>query len=81
MPRKQAAKELTAELVIAVREIYNSDVPVTVNGVRQRVEEKLDLDEGFFKEADWKDKSKEIIKDAVVSTRTQLSQAPTKGLR
>lgn len=80
MPRKQSDKELAAELVSAVKEIYNSDVPVTVNGVRQRVEEKLDLDEGFFKEDNWKHKSKQIIKDAVVSTRTPLPQAVSRGL-
>jgi hypothetical protein len=80
MPRKRSDKELAAELVSAVKEIYGSDVPVTVNGVRQRVEETLDLDEGFFKEGNWKDKSKQIIKDAVVSTRPQLPRAVLRGL-
>lgn len=39
---------------------------VTVNNVRQHVEKKGGLKKGFFKEADWEARSKDIIKEFVV---------------
>ena len=39
---------------------------LTVRRVRQFAEQSLDLEEGFFKNGDWKDKSKRIIEDEVV---------------
>lgn len=44
-------------------------IEVTVNKVRARVEEKLDLAEAYFKEApQWKERSKQIIHKAIVCT-------------
>lgn len=62
-------KVLTAELVTTVRGIYHSAEhdQLSVNLVRQRVESKLGLEDGFFKDGHWKAKSKNVIKDAVVS--------------
>lgn len=39
---------------------------LTVRRVRDAVEQNLDLDSGFFQDAKWKDKSKEVIKAKVV---------------
>jgi hypothetical protein len=67
-PKKPSAKELAAELVNTTNMIYKFDDPtlLSVNYVREQVEERLELDAGFFKEGTWKEKSKQIIKDAVV---------------
>ncbi|RKU43089.1 hypothetical protein DL546_003109 [Coniochaeta pulveracea] len=77
MTRKPCDKELAAELVTAVKEIYTGDIPVTVNGVRQRAEEKLDLDKGFFKQESWKDRSKQIIKDVVAKLDSGEAVTPS----
>lgn len=39
---------------------------VTVNSVRQQVEETNELEKGFFKADDWEKRSKTIIKECVV---------------
>lgn len=69
-PRIPSTKTLEAELISTVSGIYNSEArhELSVNLVRQRVESKLGLKDGFFKEEDWKSKSKEIIKNTVVSS-------------
>ena len=41
---------------------------LTVNSARQAVETKLKLRDGFFRGDDWKARSKETIKEAVVSS-------------
>ena len=68
-PKRPSAKMLEAELAGTVRDIYNGSErdELTVNLVRERVESKLGLDDGFFKRGEWKVKSKDVIKDTVVS--------------
>jgi hypothetical protein len=67
-PKIPSDKAIEAELAQAVRNIYNSSQrdQLSVNLVRQRVEDELDLEDGFFKSSDWKIKSKDIIKNALV---------------
>ena len=59
---------LEDELVAATRVLFSGPdrEQLSVNTVRRRVEDKFDLNEGFFAGAQWKAKSKQIIKDAVV---------------
>ncbi|KAK4182897.1 hypothetical protein QBC35DRAFT_395048 [Podospora australis] len=66
-PKKPAEKAIVAELADAVRRIYNGPDRdnLTVNYVRQAVEEKLGFDDGFLKEGDWKAKSKDAIHSAL----------------
>lgn len=73
-PNMPSEKELAAELAKTVREIYASGEHegLTVNLVRSRTEEKLGLSAGFFKSDEWKIKSKELIKDTVVSDTFHL---------
>lgn len=49
--------------------IYNSDDrdQLSVKRVRDRLEEQLGLEKGFFVQPEWKDKSKTIVKDYAVS--------------
>lgn len=72
-----APKKATIEKELAetVRRVYNSAQrdELTVNYVRQEVEKKLNLDEGFFKEGDWKAKSKEIIHETLVCSPRQMN--------
>jgi hypothetical protein len=69
-----SSKQLAAELADMARDIYIGEEELTVNLVRQRVEQKLGLDEGFFQEDNWKRKSRQIIKQTLVRTpfRTRL---------
>jgi len=70
MPRKKVPDKsaLEKELRDAVRRIYLKDkLQLTVNFARQAVEEKLKLEDGFFRQGDWKLQSKEVIHDALVS--------------
>lgn len=67
-PKVPSHKQLATELAKTVREIYAAgerDV-LTVNLVRSRTEKKLGLNEGFFKDEEWKNESKQIIKETVV---------------
>jgi hypothetical protein len=58
---------LVAQLKKSVKSIFASDrEQLTVKKVRTAAEEELDLDTGFFLSPEWKDKSKNIIKDHVV---------------
>lgn len=61
-------KKLQDELKAEVRAVLDSDQcdELTVNYIRQRVAEKLDLDSDFFKQGDWKTLSKDAIHEAVV---------------
>ncbi|KAH7029006.1 uncharacterized protein B0I36DRAFT_324843 [Microdochium trichocladiopsis] len=61
-----STKILERDLKTVVRELWKAGGDnLTVNGVRKRVEEMHDLDEGFFNGPDWKDRSKTIIKGLV----------------
>lgn len=63
-------EKLEQELVAAVREILGSDERdnLTVNYIRNRVQDKLSLPADFFKAEGWKLRSKDVITDAVVHT-------------
>lgn len=64
-----SAAKLEAALIEATCDVYKTDPDATtVNKVRRQTEEQLDLDEGFFADGEWKQKSKSIIKKYVVST-------------
>ncbi|KAL0939727.1 transcriptional regulator [Colletotrichum truncatum] len=57
-------EKLETELLNAVRDIWKSDrEQLTVNFIRKRVEDDLDLEDGFFSSGKWKDKSKKLIKE------------------
>lgn len=64
-PNPQALED---GLVAAVRELFSGPdrEQLSVNTVRRRVEDGFGLEEGFFAGAQWKARSKQIIKDAVV---------------
>ena len=59
---------LENELRQVVRNIYETGdlVELTVKRVRNAAEKNLDLRDGFFKESQWKDKSKAIIEAEAV---------------
>lgn len=62
---------LEAELSSTVAKILMSDRDsLTVNLVRQKVEEKFGLESGFFKSSEWKGRSKQIIEKANVCFTT-----------
>lgn len=66
-------EELEAELRDAVRDTVLKDRDsLTINSVRKLVEEKLDLEQGFFLSDSWKQRSKLLIKEAVVSASSPL---------
>ncbi|KAL7619670.1 hypothetical protein AAE478_010211 [Parahypoxylon ruwenzoriense] len=48
---------------------------VTVNSVRQYVEEKGELEDGFFKEPEWEARSKKIIKEFVAKLLAEEDEA------
>lgn len=61
-------KALTDALRAAVTHAYHHDRDtLTVKRIRNKVEQNLDLEEGFFLSPTWKDQSKEIITSRVVS--------------
>lgn len=63
-----SAAQLKEALIEGTREVYSAEPDGTsVNKVRRRVEEKLGLEDGFFTSETWKQKSKTIIKEQVVS--------------
>ena len=59
---------LEQELRQIVRQIYKAGnlEELTVKRVRTAAEKNLGLDDGFFKESQWKDKSKAIIENEAV---------------
>lgn len=59
---------LEASLVDMVHELFTgpSRDDLSVNNVRKKVEEKHGLGEGFFSSAEWKGRSKNVIKGKVV---------------
>lgn len=70
-PKKVADKTIAAELTSVVDQIYNGPDrdKLSVNYARELVEAKLGLDEGFLKEGQWKARSKEIIRAALVTSQ------------
>jgi hypothetical protein len=58
-----AAIHTTIEEIYSVPENENN---LTVRIVRDTVESKLGLEKGFFTQAEWKDKSKKLIKEYAV---------------
>ena len=61
---------LEQELRQVVGRIFKSGnlEELTVNGVRNAAQDSLGLRKGFFKEADWKERSKTVIENEVVRT-------------
>lgn len=54
-------------LLDATYQVYQATPDeTTVNKVRKQTEENLSLDEGFLSSAEWKQKSKSLIKERVV---------------
>lgn len=79
MARAQVTDKAIAEgLADVVRQIYNGPKrdQLTVNFARQAAEDKLELEDGFLKEGDWKGKSKQIIVDTLVSHCGAIVQQP-----
>ncbi|KAK4131316.1 hypothetical protein BT67DRAFT_409163 [Trichocladium antarcticum] len=77
-PVKATDKTIAKELANVVRDTFNgpdSD-QLTVNYVRQAVEEKLMLDDGFLKEGSWKAKSKQIIVDTLKDDSSDPEDEP-----
>lgn len=71
-----SAKTLEAALVDATCEVFKAKPDATsVNKVRRQAEENLGLDEGFFAGAQWKQKSKSLIKEYVVSGTPPAAQS------
>ena len=65
-----SAKKLEAALIDAAYEIYKTDSnDLSVNRVRRQAEKDLGLEERFFSEEQWKQKSKSLITKVVVSDR------------
>lgn len=68
-----SAAKLKEALIEGTREVYQAEPDGTsVNKVRRLVEEKLGLEDGFFTSEAWKQKSKTIIKEQVVSLTDKL---------
>lgn len=66
-----STKKLEQALIDGTSEVFSAEPDGTsVNKVRRHVEEKLGLEEGFFTSGYWKQKSKALIKEYVVSTAT-----------
>lgn len=62
-------KQIIAELHASIEKIYAdpaSRESLTVRVVRDLVEPKLGLEKGFLTQAEWKEKSKKIIKEYAV---------------
>ncbi|KGQ10874.1 hypothetical protein BBAD15_g3775 [Beauveria bassiana D1-5] len=83
-----SAKALKEALIEGTCAVFNLEPDATsVNKVRHHVEQKLSLEEDFFSGQDWKQKSKEIIKEYVgklqdgwaPEEKKTDSKAPRKG--
>lgn len=64
-PSEAVVAEKLCEVVISLYKAGNID-ELTVKRVRTRAEEQLGLSAGFLKSIDWKQKSRDIIVEAVV---------------
>ncbi|KAK3305994.1 uncharacterized protein B0T15DRAFT_215669 [Chaetomium strumarium] len=71
--------KIARQLAKVVREIYSSDErdQLTVNYARQVAERRLKLEEGFFKDGEWKAKSKNIILDTMAEIEAESSDEAT----
>jgi hypothetical protein len=67
IPSEASITRALRDVVISIHTSGNSD-DLTVKRVRTRAEEELGLPAGFFKNHDWKQKSHELIHEAVVCT-------------
>ena len=65
IPSAAAIADGIRDIVISIHKAGNDD-DRTVNHVRSGAEKKLGLPSGYLKNSDWKDKSKNLIKEAVV---------------
>lgn len=62
------ARQLEEALIKAATSLFEADPDnVTVNMVRNNAAESLSIEESFFTSAQWKTKSKDMIKGYVVS--------------
>ena len=62
-------KQIIAEIHSVIEQIYadpSSRDNLTVRVVRETAEPRLGLEKGFLTQADWKEKSKKIIKEYAV---------------
>ena len=67
-PSEATVRKQLQDIVISLHKAGNTD-DLTVNRVRTRAEEALGLEAGFFNSSsNWKQKSKDTIKEAVVSS-------------
>lgn len=66
IPSKTAVSNAIRDVVISIHKAGNDD-KLTVNHVRTEAERRLGLATGFLKEHEWKNESKTLIKEAVVS--------------
>jgi hypothetical protein len=63
-------KTLIAEIKSEIKSVYDNPAErdsLTVRYIRNRLEARLGLEDGFFQQGAWKDKSKTLIKDYAVS--------------
>lgn len=59
------------DVVVGIYEAGNTD-DLTVKRVRTKAEEKLGLPGGFFKQDEWKQKSNDMIHEAVVCVNLSI---------
>lgn len=71
-------KEIEDAILQGTCEVYENDPSDTsVNKVRKHVEEKLSLEDGSLSNGEWKTKSKNLIKQRVVSQFMVSHPVPT----
>ena len=70
--------QIEKALVDAVYHIFKTDTDnLTVNSARQHAAATLELDVNFFKDSsDWKERSKDLIKDLAVCSPLRASSLP-----
>ena len=67
-PSEATVRKQLQDIFVSLHKAGNTD-DLTVNRVRTRAEEALGLEAGFFNSSsNWKQKSKDTIKEAVVSS-------------
>ncbi|KAL1595125.1 hypothetical protein SLS60_009812 [Paraconiothyrium brasiliense] len=64
VPSKAAVSNAIRDIVVSIHNAGNDD-DLTVNHVRTGAEQKLGLPAGFLKKDEWKNESKDLIKEAV----------------
>jgi hypothetical protein len=75
-------KALEDALSKAVKKLFYSPDrdSLSVNMIRSRVQEQYNLDDGFFKSAKWKDRSKSVIKELTVCAETRIPSLASSNL-